>query len=372
MGLMEALAAGRGLRQFARSAALDLPNDIRDLEPTLGLPWNEEEAEAVETEIVYQPKTREVFYVCEQTGVKGSGDPIFGRAFASEDEDLALSEDGYLINGAGQFLLGVPLDEAGQPTAGQPEIVRLGADGIATEGTSRITYRANLPAYPMTANAEFDAEGSELLDKTLFARDPSVQGSGVVLGDDRMKFLDRTLAGGSLKLIAPDGGKVQLVLRWAKMSTVRSAGRDCWNLFYRVRRDARAGEIAWKNAGQNFVFGSDGRLEESSLVVPIIDMMIDGLRMGNLSLVFGADGVTQFADRSGLVKVIQTDADGCIGGAFTGLSMSGRGRLFAHYANGSMLPLADIQFYGTESWFEPVESEWRPSDYDEFYERRVA
>lgn len=372
MGFIDAWAAARGLRQYAEPAPMDLPGDLRDLEPELDLPWANAEPAIPEDEAVRQPAPRDLFLVCEQAGTKASGDPIFGSAFASEDEDLALSEDGYLINGSGHFLLGLTLDEDGKPTAATPDIMRLDAAAMETVGTSRITYRANLPSYPMTANADFDIEQSELLDRTLFARDPSVQASGIVLGDDRMKFLDRSLAGGTIKLISPDGQPVQLVLRWAKMTSVRSSGRDSWNLFYRVRRDARAGEIAWKNAGYNFMFGADGRLEESSLVLPIIDIMIDGVRMGNVSLIFGAGGITQFADRSGLVKVLKTDADGCVGGAFNGLSMSGRGRLFAHYANGVMRPLADIRFTGEEDWFRGGREGWRAGDWNEPVERYAA
>jgi hypothetical protein len=47
--------------------------------------------------------------------------------------------------------------------------------------------------------------------------------------------------------------------------------------------------------------------------------------------------------------------------------MSGRGRLFAHYANGTMRPLADIQFTGEEPWFDGQDGEWGEAD-----ERRVA
>jgi flagellar hook protein FlgE len=160
---------------------------------------------------------------------------------------------------------------------------------------------------------------------------------------------------------------VQLVLRWAKVTSLRSAGRDSWNLFYRVRRDARSGEVAWKNIGHHFIFGAEGRLEEASLAIPVIDMIADGLRLGNISLIFGAAGITQFADRAGLVKVLKAEADGYLGGAFSGISLSARGRLFAHYANSATRPLADIHFSGEESWFEPGGDSWRHSA-----DRRVA
>jgi flagellar hook protein FlgE len=351
MGFLDAFSATSGLRQLAAAASSSVPDAFRDMEPELDFPWDADTVEDDPIEHAPIPAPRQSFLVCEQSGTTGRGEPIFGRAFASHDDELALSEDGYVINDAGQFLLGIVLDGKAKPAVETPQVMRLDMSGIPTTGTSRIGYRANLPSYPMTAYADYDIDGSELLDTMNFARDPSAHGSGVVLGDDRLKFLDRSLAGGSIGIIAPDGSKLKLVMRWAKMTSLRSAGRDSWNLFYRVRKDARSGEVAWKNAGHRFVFGSDGRLEDGGLAVPIMDMMIDGARLGNLSLIFGPGGLTQFADRSGLVKTMETDADGCIGGAFTGLSLSGRGRLFAHYANGEMLALADIRFTGEEDWF---------------------
>lgn len=353
MGFLDAFSATSGLRQLAAAASSSVPDAFRDVEPELDFPWESETAEyeLMDTAPAPSPAPRQSFLVCEQSGTTGRGEPIFSRAFASDDDELALSEDGYVINETGQFILGMMLDGKGKPASDTPQIMRLDMSGIPTTGTSRIGYRANLPSYPMTANSDYDMDGSELLDTMLFSRDPSAQGSGVILGDDQLKFLDRSLAGGSISIIAPDGTKLKLVMRWAKMTSLRSAGRDSWNLFYRVRKDARGGEIAWKNAGYRFVFGSDGRLEDGGLVVPIMDMTINGIRLGNLSLIFGPGGLTQFADRSGLVKTQEAEADGCIGGAFTGLSMSGRGRLFAHYANGEMLAVADIKFTGEEDWF---------------------
>jgi flagellar hook protein FlgE len=56
--------------------------------------------------------------------------------------------------------------------------------------------------------------------------------------------------------------------------------------------------------------------------------------------------------------VLKSEADGCIGGEFNGISMSGAGRLFAHYSNGVMRALADIQFTGEESWLEGAGEDW--------------
>ena len=369
MGLLNALTSAPVLRQFAPAPSFELPDDYRAYEPELDLSWGEPdtETETAEAENENRPALNTLFLVSRQNGMTPRGEPIFGEPCPSSDDNLALSEDGYLINGDGLFLLGLPLNEEGRPAAREPQVVRLDTAGIETMPTGRMHYRANLPSYPMTANADFDVTGSELLDKTLFARDPSVQGSGIVLGDERMKFLDRSLAGGSVRIIAPDGQVVQLVLRWAKATSLRSAGRDSWNLFYRVRRDPRAGEVAWKNIGHHFIFGAEGRLEEASLAVPVIDLIADSVRLGNVSMIFGSAGITQFADRAGLVKVLKADADGHLGGEFSGISLSARGRLFAHYTNGTMRPLADIHFSSEESWFEPGGESWRQGA-----DRRVA
>jgi flagellar hook protein FlgE len=344
MGLIQAIVAAPRLRAFAPAALSRAAGDYPAFEPDLGFSWDTGTAAEADGAAVY--------LVCTQSGVTPGGEPVFSRAFASDDGGLALSEDGYLINSDGHFLLGMPLDEDGRPESPEPEIVRVDAKGAEPAATSRIRYRANLASFPMTANADFEVPGSELLDKTLFARDPTAQGSGAILGDDRMKFIDRSVSGGSVAVFTGSGAAVPIALRWAKIGSLRNAGRDVWNLFYRLRRDARAGEAAWKNIGQNFIFAVDGRLEEGAQVVPILDMIVDGVRLGNITLAFGPGGITQFADRSGLVKVLEASADGCRGGAFTGISMSSRGRLFAHYEGSPMRPVADIHFTGEEPWFE--------------------
>lgn len=348
MGLIQAIAGTSGLRQLASMAAFGLRGDYeRASDADLTAPWWDEPADV---EAAAEPST--VFLVCQQVDARTDGSPVFGRPFASDDDSLALSEDGYLINSDGHFLLGMPLEGNARMADTHPQVVRIDACNVeAAAATTRIRYRVNLPSFPMTANACFDTPGAELLDKTLFGRDPSAQGSGAVLGDDRMKFFERSLAGGSVQVHARDGRPVQLVFRWAKIGSQRSAGRDTWNLFYRIRRDARPREIAWKNTGQNFIFAADGRLEDGAQVVPLLDLNVDGVRLGNVSIAFGNGGLTQFADRAGLVKVLDSCADGSAGGEFTGISLNVRGRLLAHYATGATRPVADIHFTGDEPWF---------------------
>lgn len=349
MGLMDSITSTPGLRRFALNNSPALSEDY-ETEPDFSLSWDDNDADTVS---IIERRPTAIHLVCRQAGVNIDGSPRFGTPFASDDENLALSDDGYLINGEGHFLLGVPLDENGHLLASTPEVVHVDAKGIAPASTTRIQYRVNLASFPMTASANFEEAGSELLNKSNFSRDPSAHGFGAIMGDDRMKFIDHSLAGGSVTVFARGSDPVQLVFRWAKLGSLRTAGRDHWNLFYRMRRDARSNEVAWKNVGYNFIFGADGRLEDGVQSVPILDMMVDGIRLGNISLTFGT-GITQFADRAGLVKVLEAMADGQLGGEFTGISLSSRGRLFAHYANTPMRPIADVHFTGDEKWFQTI------------------
>jgi flagellar hook protein FlgE len=351
MGLIESIVSAPDRR--GSEDAFDLGGDYRACEPDLSFPWPDEGAPAeayAEAAEPYASAASEHFLVASQNGSSPRGEPLFGRPFRSSDDNLALSEDGYLLNGRGQFVLGLPLDGEGRRVGEQPEILRINADSVAPTPSDCVVYRVNLPSFPLTANAEFDVADSELLDKTQFARDLSAQGSGIVLGEDRVKFLARSLAGGSVTVLAREGVKVQLALRWAKIGSLRTAGCDWWNLFYRVRRDPRAGEVAWKNSGHGFIFEADGRLSTTAHSMPVFDVSVDGYRLGNLSLILGPAGITQYADRSGLVKVLEMTANGSAGGAFAGISMSPRGRLFAHYADGLTRPVADVHFPEEENW----------------------
>jgi flagellar hook protein FlgE len=357
MGLIESIISAPDRR--GPENAFDMDGDYRTCEPDLSFPWPDDAAPAEAYAQAPEPyaAAAEHFLVANQNGTSPRGEPLFGRPFRSSDDNLALSEDGYLLNGKGQFVLGLPLDAEGRRVGEQPEILRINADSVAPSPSDCVVYRANLPSFPLTANAEFDVPDSELLDKTQFARDLSAQGSGIVLGEDRVKFLARSLAGGSVTVFAREGVKVQLALRWAKIGSLRTAGCDWWNLFYRVRRDPRAGEVAWKNSGHGFIFEADGRLSTTAHSMPVFDVSVDGYRLGNLSLILGPAGITQYADRSGLVKVLEMNANGSAGGAFAGISMSPRGRLFAHYADGMTRPVADVHFPEEENWADgPAEA----------------
>ena len=108
MGLIESIISAPGRRGSANT--FDMGGDYRACEPDLSLPWPDEAAEIEH----YAEAAAEHFLVASQNGTSPRGELLFGRPFRSSDDNLALSEDGYLLNGQGHFVLGLPLDSEGR------------------------------------------------------------------------------------------------------------------------------------------------------------------------------------------------------------------------------------------------------------------
>ncbi|WP_404403206.1 flagellar hook protein FlgE [Pelagibacterium halotolerans] len=89
------------------------------------------------------------FVVAEKTGTT-DGSSVFGDAnFFTRRGDFALDREGYLVNGAGYYLKGVPVDSSTGNVAGSvPQMVQVSNGLIAAEATQRIQYGLNLPAVP--------------------------------------------------------------------------------------------------------------------------------------------------------------------------------------------------------------------------------
>lgn len=107
--------------------------------------------------------------------------------------DFQPNKDGYLVNGAGYYLMGIPVD----PTTGNlvgsvPQLLKFQNDFLPAQATTEIDYRANLASYPLTAKHDVNVVGSELLNPLDFTANPlalppqpaTIQGSGATLSPD--------------------------------------------------------------------------------------------------------------------------------------------------------------------------------------------
>ncbi len=92
--------------------------------------------------------------------------------------DFTLDKNGYLVNGAGYYLEGIPIDSTtGNVTGSTPQVLKFGGDFLPAQPTTTVTYRANLARYPLTNKYDPDITGSELLNVGDFATNPRTVGT---------------------------------------------------------------------------------------------------------------------------------------------------------------------------------------------------
>ncbi len=105
--------------------------------------------------------------------------PTFGGTQAyTRRGDFELNVNGYLVNGAGYYLEGIPID----PTTGNPAGTAVAPlqfqnNFLAASATTKINYALNLPSVPVTAASSPSVPNSELLDPTGFTQNPTLVAS---------------------------------------------------------------------------------------------------------------------------------------------------------------------------------------------------
>ena len=125
-----------------------------------------------------------------------------------------------------------------------------------------MNYGINLPSTPQTNSFIPTTPNSELLNPTDFTagNDPTVAGTGVVIGSDVSTFVNELIDGGSVTIYDAIGTPANLQLRWAKTDSVANGGADTWELFYQTDATATGANPAWINAGSDFIFDANGQL----------------------------------------------------------------------------------------------------------------
>jgi flagellar hook protein FlgE len=168
--------------------------------------------------------------------------------------------------------------------------------------------------------------------------------NGTVFGIDQTQFLNESVSGGSITSFNGTGTPVNVQFRWAKVdSSALGAGHaDTWNLFYETNSSATNTEAAWVNVGTNFTFNSSGQLTPALNNLTLDNVNINGQSLGNLSVIFGSDGLTQFANTNGTVQVNQLSQNGSAAGELQSIAVDNQGRIVGTFTNGETVPLAQI------------------------------
>src|SRR6202451_3561765 len=124
------------------------------------------------------------FVVTQPTGNSSTNPQFSGVNDYTRRGDFQMDSHGYMVNGAGYYLMGIPVNPAtGAPTASSPQVLQFNNDFLPAQATTSISYAANLPSAPTTG----------LLTPTSYHADPTVAGTGTVLGEDTTTFTNQSL-----------------------------------------------------------------------------------------------------------------------------------------------------------------------------------
>ncbi len=285
------------------------------------------------------------FFVVQDNTGQVDGKPTFGGGdLYTRRGDFTVDKNGYVVNGAGYFLKGLAVDSrTGNPTGSASEIIKLSNDFYPAEATTSVTYRANLPSAPQTANYVSGDESSWLLGSSFGAS---------VTADQSDAFIASSVSGDAVTVYDDKGTAYDVQFRWGKVTNedATSGAQDTWALYYLSDPTATGSEAAWTKvdanpaaAGtQNYVFNSDGALvTPTDGVTSIANLTIDGKSLGAVTLDHGT-GLTQYADTNGGVTTKQLTQNGVSSGNVVSVSINDGGLVNATYSNGKSRTLYKV------------------------------
>ena len=111
------------------------------------------------------------FFVVEPPIGQADGGAIFsGANYYTRRGDFSLDKNGFLVNGAGYYLKGLPIDPSTSNVSGSvPQVLQVSNQFLPAAQTTRINYQLNLPQFPKTvAYQQSQAPGTELLNPVAF------------------------------------------------------------------------------------------------------------------------------------------------------------------------------------------------------------
>ena len=268
------------------------------------------------------------FQVQRKSSEVGGAAVLGGTNYYTRRGDFDIDREGYLVNGAGYYLMGKSIDPTtGSPTGSSTSPIKLPTGLLPAKASTTINYTANLPA-----NSSFKViDASGYGDTTL----------ATVQAADDTAFEAASLSGGQITAYDSKGSAVNVELRWAKTGT----SPDKWNLFYKSDSTATGTTPMWKNAGSDFTFDSSGNLTSPTDHLDFSSMTIDGNNLGTIRLSYGADGLSEYSTSNVAVQVSSISQDGYAAGKFTGVAVDGSGRLTASYSNGQQVDVAQLAIF---------------------------
>jgi flagellar hook protein FlgE len=269
------------------------------------------------------------------------GTPTFSaKNLYTRRGDFELDKNGYLVNGAGNYLVGYAADSSGNILGGVPDVMKISTSQVDARATSTLTYAANIPSYPQTTNAKPTTPNSELWGAGTPPAQPAVGGTitpGGTAPVDSATFAASSISGQTVTMYDSLGSQVNVDFRWVKTNSVANGGTDTWNLYYNSAPGTTAATSTWTNVGQ-FQFDSAGKLSNTPPATATI--AVSGQTVGSIALDFTQ--LTQYADTSGQVKANALVQNGYSAGKLDTVAVSDDGRVMATYSNGQTKAVGQV------------------------------
>lgn len=277
----------------------------------------------------------EGFFAVRERTAFVDGSPAFSGANQyTRRGDFELTNNGYLVNGAGYYLEGYPVDpNTGSATGSALQILQVTNDNLPARPTQQMEYRGNVPSYPRTNISDIGIPGSELLTGAAYT-------GATIAASDESGFIDRTISGQSLTVYNGIGTPIDVQMRWGKTSN--TAGAETWSLYYLSNQNATGAAAKWTRVSNAVTFDASGRMTSPAAGILSQPFVVNGATSGTVDLNFGLTGLTQFADANGSVNINTLNQDGYPSGTRTGIEMGEGGRLMGVYSNGQTVALAQI------------------------------
>lgn len=285
------------------------------------------------------------FTVAQKTGDANGASTFGSTTLYTRRGDFAPDKDGYLVNGAGDYLQGQNMD----PLTGQPSstgLIKIGNTTLPAKATTAITYAANLPAIPTTTASA--TSGSSLYAPTdtsalVTTTDGSSTAGKQVAAADAQTFVDNSIAGPAVTAYTSTGAPVTMTTRWAKIQDATASQPAIWNLFYAADTTVSASKTAWTNVGTGFTFDQSGQLlQPSGGKATIPNLTINGAQLGDVNLNVDKTSLTQYADAAGAVTTNVLTQNGYTSGTLNSVAVGSDGRINGTFSNGSVIALASV------------------------------
>jgi flagellar hook protein FlgE len=290
------------------------------------------------------------FVVRESTGFAG-GQPIFGGTDVyTRRGDFNRDNNGFLVNGAGYFLKGIPLDPAtGSLVGSNPQLININRSNIAPKETANIGYDAQLPNEPLT-NYQVQTNTQNVPANGLLTSGTAYAGGAnpaAILGSESSVFIDRTIAGGSANIFNQQGASTPISLRWGKVANANPVGPvlEQWNLYYQTDTNPLAASTAWAKVGGTVSFDAAGLPTPALTTVPIPAFTLNGIPYNAINLNLSnlkSNPPNNINGNASTAKVTLFSPDGYATGEFISTSIDKSGRVVGNYTNGQVVGLSQI------------------------------